>query len=111
MRRWRFGLRAMALLFAAITLLLCVAGAYLVSASPDGLERIALQLGFADRAGSVPASPVAKYEFPFLQSAAGRKVGAAVIGAAACFLAVLVIGKYSSRRSDSVAPGSARPLE
>ncbi len=111
MRCCRFELRGMALLFAAITLLLCVAGAYLVSASPDGLERIAVQLGFADRAGRVHASPVAKYEFPFLQSAASRKALAAVIGAAACFLAVLVIGKYSSRRSDSVAPGSARSLE
>ena len=87
MRCWRFGLRGTALLFAAITLLLCVAGAYLASASPDGLERIALQLGFADRAGSVHASPVAKYAFPFLQSTASRKVLAAVIGAVGCFLA------------------------
>ena len=111
MKRWRFGLRGMALLFAAIALLLCVAGGYMASASPDGLEKIAFQLGFADRTGLVHASPVAKYEFPFLRSAASRKVLAGVIGAAACFLAVLVIGKYSSRRSDSVAPGSARPLE
>ena len=111
MRHWRFGLRAMALLFAAVTLFLCAAGAYLVSSSPDGLERIALQLGFADRAGSVLASPLADYEFPFLQSAASRKMLAAVVGAAACFLVVLAIGKYFSRGKDSVAPGSARPLE
>ena len=108
-RRWSF--RAVALLFAAATLLLCVAATYVVSSSPDGFEWIALRLGFAARAEPSLASPLADYEFPLLQSAAGRKMAAAVVGAAACFLVALAIGKYSSRRRGSVAPGSARPLE
>ena len=112
-RRWSF--RAVALLFAAATLLLCAAAAYGASSSPDGssdgFEWVALRLGFTGRAEPSLASPLADYEFPLLQSAAGRKMAAAVVGAAACFLVALAIGKYSSRRRGSVAPGSARSLE
>jgi len=99
------------LLFGGITLLLCAGAFYLASSHPDALEKIAAHLGFTDRAGSGTSSAMANYEIPWLGSPAGRRIAAAVLGAAICFLAAFGIGKFTSRRKHTIAPGSARPLE
>ncbi len=99
------------LLFGGLTLLLCTGAFYFASSQPDAFEKIAAHLSFADRAGSGSPSPMADYEFPWLGSPASRRIAAAVLGAAVCFLAAFGIGKFTSRRKHTIAPGSARPLE
>ncbi len=111
MRRDRGRLRSVLLLFGGLTLLLFAAGFHLACSYPDGLEKVAIRLGFASRATSRVASPMADYEFSWLASPAAKKIAAALIGSAVCFLAAFGIGKYSSRREGPVAPGPARPLE
>jgi hypothetical protein len=87
------------LLFAGLTVVLCAAGFYLASAAPDGLERIAVRLGFAHRESVALKGPLADYQFPWLASPALRKMAAALLGALVCFLALLAWGRYSARRS------------
>ena len=99
------------LLFAGLTVLLCAIGFYAASSFPDGLQAIARRLGFAGKARSLVAGPLADYEFPWLGSGAGRTIVAAFTGASVCFLAAFGIGKYFSRREKHGAPGPARPLE
>lgn len=111
MRRGCCGPWGIPFLFGGLTLLLCAAGFYFASSHPDALEKIAEHLGFADRAGTPVSSPMAGYEFPWLGHPGGKKIAAGFLGAAICFLAAFGIGRYSSRRKHSSAPGSARPLE
>lgn len=90
--------RSVALLFAALTVALCAAWFLLASAWPDGLERIAVNLGFAGRERAAVAGPLADYEFRWLASPVLRKIVAALLGAVLCFLAAFGWGKYSARR-------------
>ena len=103
--------RSVTMWFAGLTVLLCAAGFYAASSSPDGLETVAQRLGFAARARHMVAGPLADYEFPFFRSPAGRNIMAAFAGAAVCFLAAFGIGRYSARKEKNVAPGPPRPLE
>jgi hypothetical protein len=91
--------RSTILLFAGLAVVLCAAGYYLASAAPDGLERIAIRLGFAHRERAALTGPLAEYPFPWLASPALRKTAAALLGALVCFLALLAWGRYSARRS------------
>lgn len=89
---------AVALLFGALTLVMCAVWFYVTSAFPDGLERIAMTLGFAGKARVAAASPLADYEFPWLASPVLRKMVAALLGAVLCFVVAFGLGKYSARR-------------
>ena len=96
--------RSTILILAGLTLLLCAAGFYVASAAPDGLERIAIRLGFAHRERAALTGPLADYQFPWLASPALRKMIAALLGALVCFLALLAWGRYSARRSKVQGP-------
>lgn len=62
-------------------LAVALTGALFASESPDGLEKVATDLGFADHETSLHAAPMADYE---VAGASGglSKVGAALIGTA-----------------------------
>lgn len=94
----RPGLRRTMLLFGALLLLLTAAGAFVRFSYPDGLERVAIRLGFSGRARSVAAAPMPDYQVPLPGSPRARQVAAGLLGAAVCFLAAYGIGKYSSRQ-------------
>jgi hypothetical protein len=98
--------RSTILLFAGLTVVLCAAGYYLASAAPDGLERIAIRLGFAHRERAALTGPLADYQFPWLASPALRRTAAALLGALVCFLALLAWGRYSARKSRVQSPKS-----
>jgi hypothetical protein len=114
--------RGSVLLLAALTFLLCGAWLYLTSSAPDGLESVAAKLGFAGRATTAGAGPLAGYRFPLAGSRLAQSIAAALLGAAVCFLAAWVVGKFSARRpprgpqptegrGSPLAPGSPRPLD
>lgn len=102
------------LVVAAATVLLCVAGYRLASSYPDGLETVAQRLGFADRERTILLAPLADYE-----RSRTWTIVASLTGAALCFAAAFVIGRFSERngarrrprKEKRVAPGSAGPLE
>ena len=90
--------RALALWIGGLTLLMCAAWFYLASAYPDGLERIAMTLGFAGKSRAALSSPLADYQFPLPASPIVRKIVAALLGAALCFLAAFGLGRYAARK-------------
>ncbi|MGE5646289.1 MAG: energy-coupling factor ABC transporter permease [Acidobacteriota bacterium] len=82
-RSWAFaGLGAAAVALASV-------GVLVASASPDGLERLAEQVGIAGRATSLFAAPLAEYEARWLGASWAAKAGAGLAGlaliAGACF--------------------------
>lgn len=66
-----------------ISLLVCLAIASLAplaSSSPDGLERVAENQGFIDRAQNSPFQIIADYVFPGIQNEALATIVAGLIG-------------------------------
>ncbi|MBI3168625.1 MAG: energy-coupling factor ABC transporter permease [Chloroflexi bacterium] len=64
----------------------------LASSDPDGLNRVAMDLGFIDTAQS-GAGPLAGYTVPFLASASASKIAAGVIGVLVVGVIVILIGR------------------
>ena len=83
-------------IFSACTLGLAVVAPVVASSAPDGLERVALDLGFADEATEPAAAPMPDYEV----RGAGRLSGplAGLIGAAAVGGVALGAGALLKRR-------------
>jgi hypothetical protein len=75
-----------------------VAAAYFASADPDGLERVAENLGFGDAAEGSPFSVIADYVFPGLDGPAAT-VLAGLIGVVVLFGLLWLVGKLLGRRS------------
>lgn len=66
--------------FGVLILALAASGLYLASAEPDGLERVAADLGFEERAVTVAPAPVPDYgASPAVRAAAGV-AGALAVG-------------------------------
>ena len=70
---------------------------FFASQLPDGLERVAENMGFIDREGAVFHSPVPDYSWPgFLNEGLATSLagllGVAVVLAGAAFLAKLLVG-------------------
>ncbi|MCC6392186.1 MAG: energy-coupling factor ABC transporter permease [Bryobacterales bacterium] len=86
-------------------LLLASVGALLASALPDGLERLAENVGIAGQAKAFLASPFADYEARFLQVEWLRKAVAGILGLGVVYAACLGLGKIAARRS-----GAARSV-
>jgi cobalt/nickel transport system permease protein len=88
-------------------LLVCAALALFVSpfASrlPDGLERVAGELGFASRArpNAVPA-PAANYQLPGVHSFTLSTALAALVGTIVVFVIAILIARVVNRRGSSV---------
>lgn len=80
-------------LFVAFILALAASGLYIASSSPDGLERVAADLGFEDHAVTVVPAPVPDYgESSPLRWLAGLS------GAVAVGLLAYAAGVVSRRR-------------
>lgn len=64
--------------------LLAIVAAYVASSKPDGLERVAIDQGFADRAADPQAAPMPGYELPgapaHLSAPVAGLLGAAAVG-------------------------------
>ncbi len=82
----------------ALIAVLVVAAAIWASSDPDGLERVAEDLGFSD-AGREPGFQILPdYTIPGLDGAASTIV-AGLIGVVVVFLVMLVLGRLLARRS------------
>jgi hypothetical protein len=80
-----------------IAVVVVVAAAFFASGDPDGLERVAENLGFGDAAEGSPFSVIADYVFPGLDGPLATVV-AGVIGVAVLFALLWLVGKALARR-------------
>jgi cobalt/nickel transport system permease protein len=70
------------------------------SADPDGLNRVAMDLGFINTA-KTGAGPFAGYTVPFLVDASAAKIMAGIIGAIVVGLVIMLIGRGLKVKSNS----------
>jgi hypothetical protein len=80
-----------------IAVVVVVAAAFFASGDPDGLERVAENLGFGDAADGSPFSIIADYVVPGIDGPLATIV-AGVIGVAVVFGLVLLVGRVLARR-------------
>jgi cobalt/nickel transport system permease protein len=76
-----------------MAILLATVGTLFASTNPDGLERLAGQIGIAAREAVLLAAPMPDYRSPWL-----GKAGAGLAGILLIFVACQVIGRVVSRR-------------
>ncbi|MGH9659543.1 MAG: energy-coupling factor ABC transporter permease [Bryobacteraceae bacterium] len=82
---------------ALAALLLAVAGVLFASANPDGLERLAENLGIASRAQTLIPAPLADYEAGFLTAEWPRKAAAGLAGLVLIYGACWLLGRMVKR--------------
>lgn len=82
----------------AVAVLLAVVGVLVASTNPDGLEKLALDVGFASHAKALVATPLADYEVNFLHSAWMRKAAAGMTGLVLIYGVCAVIGRVVDRK-------------
>lgn len=82
-----------------VAALVVVIFAPLASGDPDGLNRVAENLGFAQRQDPAPYEILPGYEVPFLTGNASRIV-AGLIGVLVVFALIWVIGRFLARKPD-----------
>ncbi|HSO13271.1 MAG TPA: energy-coupling factor ABC transporter permease [Anaerolineales bacterium] len=70
----------------------------LASADPDGLNRVAMDLGFISTAQS-GSGPLAGYSTPFLANASASKIVAGMIGALVMLTLAFFVGRFLQRKS------------
>lgn len=80
-----------------IASLVVVILAPIASADPDGLERVAEDLGFIDRAADPPFAVVPDYSVPGLDGAASTII-AGLIGVVIVFGLMMLLGRALARR-------------
>jgi cobalt/nickel transport system permease protein len=96
------GLRRPALAAIAVAAaLLAVVGVFFASTAPDGLEKLADNLGVASRARTLFSTPLAGYETQFLVSPWVRKATAGAAGLVLVYVTVLWLGRMASSRKGS----------
>jgi len=83
---------------AIAALALAVVGVLFASTAPDGLERLAENLGIASRAQALVPTPFADYEAGFLQSEWLKKASAGLVGLGLIFGACLLVARAVSHR-------------
>ena len=74
-------------------------GFLLASTNPDGLEKVAEQLGIANRAVTVVSAPFPDYQFMLAASEPVGKIAAAIVGLVLAYFVCLVVAKTVGRRS------------
>lgn len=79
--------------------LVVVVFAPLASGDPDGLNRVAETLGFAQREHPAPYEIVPGYEVPFLTGNASTIV-AGLLGVLVVFALIWLIGRFLARKPD-----------
>jgi cobalt/nickel transport system permease protein len=85
-----------AVLVAAV--LLAAVGVLFASTQPDGLEKLAENVGIAERAKAYLATPLADYETRFLESSWLRKASAGLAGLGVIYGACLLLGRMTRRQ-------------
>jgi len=95
--------RSWVLIALGLIVLVVVAAALFASGDPDGLERVAENLGFIGAGEDSPFSVIADYVFPGLDGPMATVV-AGLIGVAVVFGVVWLVGRLLARRR----AGSAR---
>ena len=68
------------------------------STAPDGLERVAADVGFADRASDVATGLLPGYSVPGIAGGDISTIIAGLLGIAVLFGAMLLLGRVLSRR-------------
>lgn len=86
---------------AVAAILLAVVGVFFASSHPDGLEKLARDIGLASHARTLTAAPLADYEaglfqLPWLRKAAAGTAGLALIYAVCVFFGRLLARKRSA---------------
>jgi cobalt/nickel transport system permease protein len=84
--------------FLAASLVLAVVGVAVASAAPDGLERLAENLGIAHRARVLWETPLADYEARFLSGSWVRRAAAALAGIGITAAVLMATAKLLQRR-------------
>jgi cobalt/nickel transport system permease protein len=74
----------------------------LASLNPDGLNRVALDLGFIESA-QAGAGPFAGYSVPFLADASAAKIAAGILGALIVLVLAVLTGRSLQKKSDRTA--------
>jgi cobalt/nickel transport system permease protein len=82
----------------AVAALLVVLLTPLASADPDGLERVAADLGFIDRGGGPPYQLLSDYTLPFLGETPISTIAAGVIGVLVVAAVALMLARVVRRR-------------
>jgi hypothetical protein len=92
-------LKRVAVATAVATLLLVGVGVLVSSAYPDGLERVAANLGFASHGARFgPGSPLANYEVPFFHSRWAAQASAGLVGVVLLYGFGVLFGRMLKRR-------------
>lgn len=84
-----------------IAILIAAASAFIASGSPDGLERVAEEHGFIDRAQGAPYAVLPDYTVPGLGHGAASTIAAGVIGVVVVTGIATGAGALLRRRSSS----------
>ena len=93
------GSRSMGIAAIALgAVLLASVGMIIASASPDGLEKLAEQAGFADRAHALVKSPFADYSLSLGGPAWAGNAAAGIAGVAIVFAICIVAARFLKRR-------------
>jgi len=69
------------------------------SADPDGLERVATDIGFINAGQSAPYSIIPDYTIPFLGETAASTIVAGVVGVIVVALIIVLIGRGMKAKS------------
>jgi len=78
----------------------------LASSNPDGLERVAIDLGFVEKGeGAKLKAPFADYLFPGIDSEAVSKAAAGIAGTIITFAAMYGLARVMKRRKPDTAGG------
>lgn len=81
-----------------VAALVVIVSVPLASGDPDGLNRVAIDLGFIDRERDAPFEIIPGYEVPLLDGSAST-IAAGLIGVVIVFALVMVIGRLLARRN------------
>jgi cobalt/nickel transport system permease protein len=88
-----------ALALAAVVLV--VGGVLVASTHPDGLEKLAENIGIAGRATTLVNTPLADYELKFLESPWLQKSSAGMLGLLLIYAACLTLGRILKARASN----------
>jgi len=84
----------------------------LASSNPDGLERVATDLGFVEKGeGAKLKAPLADYLFPGIDSEAVSKAAAGIAGTIITFAAMYGLARVMKKRKPDTAGGMGNYYE
>jgi hypothetical protein len=85
-------------LLGAAAVFLAAIGALFASQSPDGLEKLAEQIGISERARTLMSTPLADYEIHGMSSPWVRRSLAGLAGVIAIWVLCVLAGRVVARR-------------